>query len=740
MPLKARLTKDDSVVQATESSAPMQERVGDHEINNDRRRLLLVVSGSMAAAVIARYLPGSGVGLVLKLVAGCYVVLLLPGALTLGALRWKTSLPLAAAGSLVGSLLCVFVALALTFLIHASLSFTIALLGAISLVALSVALLRPQHGENAVNATGLTDRGNRFSQAAVIVLGVLFGVAVSLALPAVMGDGLEHLSRARKLAEFNVLVSVAGIDQYRGAGFDPGYAFPLWHAVLALIARVMRMDVADVIRFLPVVLAPLSLLLLYTAGANLFASWVGGITTVVAEVARMGFSFSAEKRLTGAGWFVYTSWPGQGSILLLVPALLALTLTYVQSGTSKLLVGVAAGGFVLSVVHASYAPFVAIVLLGFLVAHLWLRSSDRTGTKRIAIALGILLLSSALYFVWLLPTLKTATFFQSGGSDRSRVFAHYEDQLDVYNHSSFRLAPEFIASGSGGAVSLVALFAIPTALVSSRRRWSAYVLGGSLAILAIALTPPLFAKFSDFASVSQGRRLVAFFLPWSFAVTGGVLFLSRFKIAAVVAAAAAGFILPVVYPTSWATGSALRGPGWPVWFAVVGGTAALLIGRFFSREEARVASFWPVAIALAFVTPIVFAGLSDLTHRSDERALTPGLVEAVRQNVDQREVVFSTLEASYRIQAYAPVYVAAVPRGHARPTRANAHLQRVSDVARFFSAGTSNSVRRSLLTKYDATWIVVVKGEPYPARFFDPLVPVYEDDRYALYRWHLAQD
>jgi hypothetical protein len=105
--------------------------------------------------------------------------------------------------------------------------------------------------------------------------------------------------------------------------------------------------------------------------------------------------------------------------------------------------------------------------------------------------------------------------------------------------------------------------------------------------------------------------------------------------------------------------------------------------------------------------------------------LTPGLTQALRTEVPERAVVFSDLETSYRIGAYAPVYVAAAPPAHVADTPSNHPYRRRLAVNRFFDTGNL-----SILDPYHADWLVVDKQR------FHIRVPwklVYEDERYALY-------
>jgi len=109
----------------------------------------------------------------------------------------------------------------------------------------------------------------------------------------------------------------------------------------------------------------------------------------------------------------------------------------------------------------------------------------------------------------------------------------------------------------------------------------------------------------------------------------------------------------------------------------------------------------------------------------DRHALTPGLLQALRTEVPERAVVFSDLETSYRIGAYAAVYVAAAPPAHVADTPSNHPYRRRLAVNRFFATGNL-----SILDPYHADWLVVDKQR------FHIQVPwklVYEDPRYALY-------
>ena len=66
--------------------------------------------------------------------------------------------------------------------------------------------------------------------------------------------------------------------------------FPLWHAALALVARLGDVDPTLVVQHLAAILTPLALLVAYGAGATLFRSTAGGLAVAVAQLAQLGLS------------------------------------------------------------------------------------------------------------------------------------------------------------------------------------------------------------------------------------------------------------------------------------------------------------------------------------------------------------------------------------------------------------------------------------------------------------------
>src|SRR5207247_3954470 len=135
-------------------------------------------------------------------------------------------------------------------------------------------------------------------------------------------------------------------------------------------------------------------------------------------------------------------------------------------------------------------------------------------------------------------------------------------ELGVDSLHSYAVRPEVFARG--GAVAIAALVLVPLAVFAARRRWAAFVLGGSLAVLGVELVPWIFPRFADAVSLSQARR-AAGFVPYAFALTGGAAVLAcatRFFVLPI--ALAAGIALQLAYPGGFGT-LAGSGPSVVTW-------------------------------------------------------------------------------------------------------------------------------------------------------------------------------
>lgn len=674
-------------------------------------RFLAIVAVAPVALGISRLLPVEGAALGLRLAAATACIIFVPGVLLLRALDWPRRLGLVLAGSFAWSLLAVFVALTLTFASGGSLSLTVAVVAVISVGGV-VAVLRV--------APATLERRDLWPLVAVAIGGFALCAAVWWASTVVDSGALFHLARVRKLDQMPVLYSVNVVNEFRGGGLHPGFALPLWDAVLALVARLAGVDSTLVVIHLSALLTPLALVLAYAAGAALFVSWAGGVAAAVAQASLIGFQSS------GIGEFASTALPMTAARLLLVPALLALVFSYVRGSGRGRLITVVAGAAVLAVTHPATAVFVALALAGFLVGRTVLTREGWADRTRIGAAIGALLVPTGLFFAWLWPVLAESESFLPSAKQHARLVGQHAAQLDVYG-GFFSLSPAVIAGG--GAATVAGLLCIPLADMAASRRWAAYVLGGGLAILAVLLIPPVFRAVSDLSSLAEARR-IALFLPLPFALAGAAALAGRLRIAGCALALAFGLGLALSYRGSEGE---LLGPAWATWVAVGGAVIALLVGRRVHLKAPNPGWYAVAAIGL-FAIPVAAFGFSDLSRdRPDPYALTPGLIHALNTEVPMRATVLSWPETDYRIGAYAPVYIVSAPPEHVANTDSNRPYDRRADVRRFFyGTGLSYLESAGLLTKYGATWLVLDKTRPIPdyVRFLPP--PVYEDDRYEL--------
>jgi hypothetical protein len=642
----------------------------------------------------------SDVWLLCQLVFG-FAVVLAPGALlarTLGVQR--------ASAMLAWSLALVFAALAVTFLVHGSLTLTLVLLLMAGAAALVVGIQRGRPRGPAV-AERLPGRGR------VVAAGAVLGLLLWHVAGNVGGDGFFHLARIQKLLSFGDL-TLGSTNEFPDGGLHPGYAFPLWHGFLALVAKVSGADPTDVVLHGPTVLAPLALLVAYEAGWALFRRAAPAATAAAAGVAIVAMAPGHGGALTALAL------PATASRQLLVPAALALALEAVRRPAPVLLASAAAASLALAAVHPTYALFLWVPLAGFLaVRWLWERRDAREG----GLVLAALVVPAGLFFAWLLPVIGDTASVSPDAAERGRGFEQYAGQLNG-NPDRFSVVPELF--GRTGAVAVAALLAVPLAGLATRRRWAAFVVGGSLAVFAICLLPWLFTPFSDAVSLSQSRRLAGF-VPLTFALAGGMGVLARLVGRAVVPLAlAAGIVFELAYPGDFGYRLEDGGPAWATWVAVVGALAALALGFRRRPPLERTAA---LASALVLLPTYVHG----LTHWSPSETRQPnplsgGLIAAVQRGVPVGAVVYADPEASYRLGAVAPVRVCVNPPGHVADTVDNRPRERVEEFRRFARTGDLSIPRAC-----GATWLVVDR-ERFPRLAPGGLTAAYRDGRWVLYR------
>jgi hypothetical protein len=643
---------------------------------------------------VARLFPADGFGLWLRLFAAT-LVLLLPGALVGRALRLR-----GASATVVFGLGALAPALIAVFVVHSSISLALVVLAVIAAVALPFAL-RVVSGPPS------------WDTLAVALVGVVLGILLWRVAGVVNGDALFHLGRVRKLVDFGDL-HLRSVDEFRDGGLHPGYAFPLWHGFLALVTKLAGVDPTQVILHEPSAVVPIAFAVVYESGVALFRSTWLGLGVLAATVTAAAFAPGH------GGSYALLAQPGTVDRYVLLPATLTLFFLFLRHPGWSLAIALAAAGVEVFLVHASTAVFLGILLVGFTGARVLLARRDLRSSLA---ALAALYLPVAGALVWVLPIVRETRSQSPSAGELRRALARYADELHIDSLHRYALRPEVVSRA--GAVAVAALVLVPFAAFAARQRWAAFVLGGTVLILGVELLVWVFPHFSDAVSLSQARRLAGF-IPLAFALAGAAGVLSRLIGPLVLPVAlGAGIGLQLAFPGDFGPGLTEGGPSAATWIAAVGGVAAIAVGLLLGRRIDNV-GWLPAAAVVLFCIPVVVHGLRHWSAtETDPHALTAGLLGALRDDVPERGIVFSDMETSYRISAYAPVYVAAAPPAHVADTVANDPAGRRLAVIHYFDTG-----KTKFLDRYHADWLVVDRS-----RFH--LVPrwplVYEDARYALY-------
>jgi hypothetical protein len=454
-------------------------------------------------------------------------------------------------------------------------------------------------------------------------------------------------------------------------------------------------------------------LVAYEAGWALFRRAVPAATSAAAGVGLVAMAPGHAGALTALAL------PATVSRQLIVPAALALALEAVRRPTPALLVTAGAASLALVAVHPTYALFLCLPFAGFVaVRWLWERRDAAAG----GLALAALVVPTGVFVAWLLPVVADTASVNPDASERTRGFEQYAGQLHG-TADRFSVVPELF--GRTGGIAVAALLLLPLAGLASRRRWAAYVVGGSLAVFAVCLVPWLFTPFSDVVSLSQSRRLAGF-LPLAFALAGGIGVLARLVgVAVAPLALAAGIVFQLAYPGDFGYTLEDGGPGWATWVAVAGAVVALGLGLRRRPPLERTAAL----ASILLLVPTYAHGLTHWSPSESRRAspLPPGLVTVVRDEVPVGAVVYASPEASYRLGAVAPIRVCVASPGHVADTVANRPRERVREFRRFVRTGDLAIPRAC-----GATWLLVDKDR-FPQ--LAPDLPVaFRDDRWVLYR------
>jgi hypothetical protein len=682
-----------------------------------RSGFFVLLAAAPGALLLGHLLPASGLGLALRIAGAVGCVLLVPGAVVLRALGWSAPPATGVVGAFAVSLAMVAVGLGLVFLFGTSIVLAELLLLGVVLVALLPAARR--------GASAPSSRTDMRALAVALGLSVLYAGVMWWAARPVRSDGLFHLARIRKLAEFDSLSALTVVDEFKDGGLHPGYVFPLWQGVEAILARLAGVDPAELVLYLPAILIPLAMVIAYAAGSEVFRSPFGGLAFVLAEVAYFGF-FSRDQGAAATGRFDSLGQPRGVTLIILATAVVALMFAYTVEGGRLTWLCLAAASVALSVIHISYAPIVALLVAGFLAARAILIKGWEPLLSRAGAALGAIVSAFALVLAALLPELRGGAALTRSAEQNTGI---YGDLVSAVGHWTI-MSPGAIARG--GALVVAGLLVVPLAALASTRLWAALVIGGTLALLFVLLVPPVFSAVSDVLSLSQARRL-PWFLPIPFALVGGSILLSRFGAAGALGAAGLGTAFLFLFPGSVTYAYSSGGPGWAVWVALAGGIGALVVGAR-KRRKGPDPDRWAVGITASFIAPFVVAGFIAFDKPASAPILPSGLGEAVRDDVEPGAVVFSDPETAYELAAYAPVYINDAPSGHAADTVANRLQARRRDTRRFFQdEGLSDVARRAILSRWQADWLLVDTDRPAPEEFLANLQPVYEDGRFALY-------
>lgn len=312
-------------------------------------------------------------------------------------------------------------------------------------------------------------------------------------------DSLFHLGMVRRLLEFDG-PTFANVDRVVGSGINPAYALPSWQAGMAGIAKVTGLDPATVLEAMAIV----GVLLAACAAAALGRVVTGAVAGEVAGAAAYGWLrvFYPRRELEGDG-VAYAALPGNIALDVLLPLTLVVALLVLRRRGSQRVLPIvvlgAAAVTLLVVLHANYVVYLAIIGLGttlwLLVAGPW----NRHVARRVGAAALVLAAPGLVVLAALLPILATLEHF--GAPLQARIDYHLIEVGGLKLIRPGHLYDWFAAPG------LLGMLVLPWAAWRARGAGRALIGGGSIALLAFALAPPLVDLLGASGSLTLSLRL-----------------------------------------------------------------------------------------------------------------------------------------------------------------------------------------------------------------------------------------
>jgi hypothetical protein len=584
------------------------------------------------------------------------IVVLLPGFAVARALGQRSI-----SAAFAWALAAAFVAWAVVFTVHSNIKLTVLVLAAITIGAL-IAGRRRRVARDAL-------RSPRW----VIGVGILLGWLLWRVSDVIVGDGLFHEGRVRKLLDFGDL-HLKTVDEFKDGGLHPGYAFPLWHGFIALIAWFSGLDPEVVVRNAPSVLAPIACAVIWEAGVAVFGPRLAGVSLLVTMLALFCFGPGH------GGSFDVLALPATSTRQMMVPAAIAIFFTARTWAGRATLVAIF---LAISLSHPTYSIFLLIPLLAVL----------RWEWRNWLIAA----VPSGLVVLWLKPIVDQTISHNPGEGELMRGIVQYKEQLVIHGPRDFRVSPDVF--GRSGAIAVAALILLPVIAFAIPRRWAFFALGGTLIILLLGSVPWLFVHFSDVVGLSQSRRAIGF-APLPYVFTGGMALVAR-RVWAPPLALIAGIVVQQLWPGDFEYGLRHGSPAAVTWWALVGGAIGLVLALALRRRPLPERWGLGTLAVVLFSVPIFIHGIWHWSpgQKSDKFALSERLVHNLRTKVPKGAIVIAPLQTSYRVAALAPVYIVAAPVTHVAATTANKPYQRARDIQHWVLTNDPAIAR-----KYGATW------------------------------------
>lgn len=585
-----------------------------------------------------------------------------------------------------------------------------------------------------------------------------------------IGDNKVHLARIRRILEAPSL-SPQAIEPFKDGGIHPGYAYPVWHLIQALVSKVSGIDPILLWYYLNPLLTLVMVLTIYFLIRALFHN--RSLAAFTSFLYMLPLIFAPGKgTLMTQRLLVH---PSELSFLFFHFIIFGLVVIFIRNRGFHLPLFVLIGALSidLAFIHIANLTFVVVVYVVFMAIIFLTQLERRDRLIKAAALLSIFVIAGFLYYF---NVSQTAMEISGKSADDIKYYLE-QDRLYQFENGGVLPHPKNLLP-----LLLPFLIAGVFAPIVKKRLGLSLLFSNLIAIIFIGAVPAVFMSFAKTITYTHAVRFQGHTsLEWlltSVLLFAGLSFISKKSEALIsknmepfdVAKAALIVIIPI----------AAYFIGWPkvtnffnalsnelalvlsiiialtVLFLILISLRFKLISNTDSLEEVLIKPPHTVVMAAFFIFYAIFSIPSWTDLRTNLTAAPPlptdpimiqgnqfmishPLIDTIRKSVPEDAVILSDHQTSEVLTAFVPRYVATYPGGHQSSTQVGGDQdEHMIKVVSFFRPDWSAEQRKEIIVENDVDYVLINRAnlqrfQLQTKDYVDNLRMIFDDGNFALY-------